>query len=583
MKWMKSLLLLTSLIVSTASIAQLETQKFQVNLLGVNDEIAENIRTNLTVLLQDVDENDFNEQTEDYRARIEQETQNALQPFGYYQANVDVQIIRTDRIQLKIMIGLNRPIRITGLSFKLTGEGANNPDFSDLLTLFPLQKGDIFVHSCYEQGKKAMLTLAIQKGFLNAQYVEHQVDVDLDEYTCHIYLVLDTKERHYFGPVTFDTSALSNKLLQRYVPFQIGEIYAPEKLLVLQSRLSQSDYFTQVNVKTTNSDEPLLVPIRVELTDAKPNQYTIGAGYGTDTGPRGKLSWTRRRINSLGHRLSVQARIAEIYNKIEIDYIIPGQQPSTDRIKINGGFFEDEYSEKQSRIHEIGISEERFIHGWNRKLTLSYMNEKYNAFITNAPIQSKLFLPSLTLVQTKRDDKTNPTHGRRIEFTLRGSVDTLFSDTSFFQSYLLLRWLKSFSETTKGILRLEFGATFPDSVEDLPLSQRFFAGGDYSIRGFAYRSLPFEIDKDGERHPVGGTYLAVGSIELNQTIRKPFGVFTFVDAGNAFRKNDNEIEIGAGVGIEWQTRLGPLKLALAKPITLNGDTWRIHANFGPEI
>src|SRR5262249_22841380 len=147
--------------------------------------------------------------------------------------------------------------------------------------------------------------------------------------------------------------------------------------------------------------------------------------------------------------------------------------------------------------YEFGLSEERQLNSWQRKLGLTYLHESFNAFITNEPVQSKLILPSVTFIQTKRDDLISPRHGRRLEISMRGSVDALISDTSFLQAYLQCRWLHSFNETLKVLIRTEWGFTIPDDSNKLPLSQRFFAGGDLSIRGYGYRSLPREIDKDG--------------------------------------------------------------------------------------
>ncbi len=555
----------------------------QVVITGVDKAMEENIRSNLTLLNEGADEEASRPEQIDERSR--QEILTALQPFGYYEAQVQSQIdVQKNAIKANFKIELGPAIHISAIHFNLIGEGQRDPSLQKLLNLFPLKIGDILIHETYEQGKKALLSKTIQNGYLNALFSEHRVEIDPETKTSQIYLTLLTGPRHTFGEVTFGETALSPELLNRYLPFQPGDLYSPEKIMILQSRLSQSDYFSTTNVKALNEENSTVVPVMVELEDAKPNQYILGAGYGTDTGVRGKVGWTRRRLNSMGHRFSAQAQVSEIYDKIHVDYTIPGKHPYSDKLVFQGGFFDDEFSEKPSQIYEAGGFEEREFNTWKRVLSLNYHHERFNAFITNDIVQSQLILPSVTFIQIKKhDDPADNVSGRRIEMTMRGSVDALISDTSFLQTYLQLKWVHAFDEKTRLLVRGDFGFTAPDDVEKLPLSQRFFAGGDLSLRGYGYRSLPNEIDKEGNYQPVGGAYLAVGSLELVRTIKKPFGVFTFIDAGNAYRRLFDETAIGIGVGVEWQTRLGPVKFAVAKPLTKTSDSWRIHASFGPEL
>ncbi|MBS0290466.1 MAG: BamA/TamA family outer membrane protein [Proteobacteria bacterium] len=555
----------------------------QIIIHGVNKEMEENIRANLSLLNEPQEAEEENARPEQMKQRATQEILTALQPYGYYDAEIQSTLeFENDTLKATFQINLGPPIQVQDLQINIMGDGENDPALQGLNSLFLLKVGDVFVHETYEEGKKAILSKTIQSGYLNATFIEHKVMVDIENHSSTIFLTLFTGERHYFGEVTFENTVLSKRLLDRYLPFEPGAVYSPEKTMLLQTRLSQSDYFASTNVKALTTEGETIVPIVVELEDAKPNQYLLGAGFGTDTGIRGKLGWTRRRLNAMGHRFSVQAQLSEIYDKIYVDYSIPGKRPYTDQIKLQGGFFDDEFSEKPSQIYEAGIIEERVISSWQRRILLNYHHERFNAFITNDIIESKLILPMITFIQIRKSE-SNPDNGRRVEFTVKGSSDALFSDTSFFQVYLQLKWVHAFSDSTRMLIRGDFGVTTPDNIENLPLSQRFFAGGDLSLRGYGYRSLPNEIDNEGNFHPVGGAYLAVGSLELVQTIKKPFGIFGFVDAGNAYRELFVETAIGVGGGLEWQTKLGPIKIALAKPLTKTADSWRIHATFGPEL
>lgn len=558
-------------------------EPISVNITGVDKTLADSLRTNIALLYENTEDIDI-DYLKEYEERTKETALLTLQIFGYYSPEVIPHLrIHNKQIVANIEIHLGQPVIIKKIYLSVSGNDKNNPAIDAILNSFPLKPGERLLHEAYTEGKKAILSKIIQAGYLKAAFTEHQIEVDPSTYSSEIFLTLDPGPRHYFGEVHFNNTVLSSAFLNRYLDFAPGETYSSEKTLALQSSLIQSDYFKHVNVKPNIDEHSPCVPIQVELEDAKPNHYLIGGGYGTDTGLRGKLGWTRRRLNPQGHHLSAKAQIAEVYHIFQLDYTIPGKHPQTDSLKFKTEYQEEEYSEQPSQVYEAGVIEERFLSGWLRRISVNYRHEQFPAFGTGDTIHSKLVLPSISFIQTKYNPNAAFKQGRHIEFTMRGSVDALISDTSFFQSTLQVKWLKAFSDTFKTSFRTELGFTLPDDSDNLPLSQRFFAGGDVSLRGYGYRSLPNEIDKNGVLHPVGGAYLAIGSLELTYTVKKPFNVFTFFDAGNAFRRNNNEIAMGTGVGIEWETKLGPVKFAVAKPLTKPADSWRIHASFGPEL
>lgn len=101
------------------------------------------------------------------------------------------------------------------------------------------------------------------------------------------------------------------------------------------------------------------------------------------------------------------------------------------------------------------------------------------------------------------------------------------------------------------------------AVRDLPASERFFAGGDTTVRGFALDQLgrPETLDKDG--FPNGGTGVVILNAELRMPVRGGFGVVGFVDAGNVWA-NASDIDLGqlrrtVGFGIRYKSPVGPIR------------------------
>ena len=101
-------------------------------------------------------------------------------------------------------------------------------------------------------------------------------------------------------------------------------------------------------------------------------------------------------------------------------------------------------------------------------------------------------------------------------------------------------------------------------MTDLPASERFFAGGDSTVRGFALDRLGTEATLNADGYPTGGNAMAVFNLELRTPHVKGVGLVGFLDAGNVFLRvsdlNLGEIRASAGVGIRYRSPLGPLRL-----------------------
>jgi translocation and assembly module TamA len=121
--------------------------------------------------------------------------------------------------------------------------------------------------------------------------------------------------------------------------------------------------------------------------------------------------------------------------------------------------------------------------------------------------------------------------------------------------------------------RGEFGTTLVNDFADLPVSQRFFAGGDYSIRGYDYKSLG---PKDETGEVVGGTNLLVGSIEAQYMFKPNWDFAVFYDTGNAYDRNHFEPEQGAGVGVGRNLPFGIVRLYGAVALSKADHPTRLH-------
>ena len=110
------------------------------------------------------------------------------------------------------------------------------------------------------------------------------------------------------------------------------------------------------------------------------------------------------------------------------------------------------------------------------------------------------------------------------------------------------------------------GEPLVDSVDDLPGSERFFAGGEASVRGFALDRLTTPGTVDANGFPLGGSALVLFNAELRVPAWRQLGVVAFLDAGNVFRRVSDidfgEIRGTVGFGVRYQSPAGPIRVDL---------------------
>ena len=105
---------------------------------------------------------------------------------------------------------------------------------------------------------------------------------------------------------------------------------------------------------------------------------------------------------------------------------------------------------------------------------------------------------------------------------------------------------------------------FSAVIRDLPASERFFAGGDTTVRGFALDRLGTEETLDPQGFPQGGNGLAVFNLETRAPYWKNLQFVWFMDAGNVFRRASDiqldELRVTSGVGVRYRSPIGPLRV-----------------------
>jgi outer membrane protein insertion porin family len=206
--------------------------------------------------------------------------------------------------------------------------------------------------------------------------------------------------------------------------------------------------------------------------------------------------------------------------------------------------------------------------------------------------QVRLSSVSSSLIRDTRDDPLGPSHGTLFGIDSEVAARSIGSEVGFVKSFVqgfAYRRLPGRRGTVFAAgVRLGLAAGFsrevpevgPDNrpvlgpdgetvlvrVDDLPASERFFAGGDTTVRGFGLDQLGTPETLDANGFPRGGNSVLVLNGELRVPVWHDVGVVAFLDGGNVFRRIENfdlgEVRGAVGFGLRYRSPIGPLRFDL---------------------
>ena len=553
-----------------------------IEIPDVSDEIANNIRAFLS-LTRYAERKDLTQETVTrLQRRIVTETRDALQPLGYYDPAVEYKSAHEgENWKVTILVQLGRPVRLSEVAIDIEGPGRNVRSIRELMTQDTLKPGLRLNHGSYENVKGELVRTAKNEGFLDAHLTKSELIVDRVERRANVTLQLETGERYLYGQIDIAQDVINDEPMRRLLRMQTGDPYTLDSLLRTQYVLDDSQYFSSVDIESGEPDHTAhTVPMKISAEPRRKHRYGASLGYGTDTRVRGRFTWENRRVNDDGHRLRVDLLGSSVIKEITGRYSIPVFDVALEKLEFTSTAREEEKSQLTSKVVEVGSSLTQVVGGrWQRVLGMKLSNEK-----TIEPTAGQrtdfYIIPSVSFA-------TLPSYitGRRARpyylfAELRGSPETLGSDASFLQLRLQGERVFDLAPLWHLHTRAELGLSWVAETSQLPASQRFFAGGERSVRGFNLNELS-PLNQFGEK--VGGEYLAVGSIEIQRDLPKNFGIAAFYDIGNAFDNLHDPLEYSVGIGGRYQIAVATFGLDVAQALSESGRSPKLHLYISTEF
>jgi len=463
-------------------------------------------------------------------------------------------------VQVNVELGLPTNVNSVQISFvNAVVEQAIPAELQQSIqSQWSLKKGALFRDEDWTHAKAQVIESLIDHGYAAAKISNSEAIVQ--DQQAALSIVLDSGPMFRFGELHIQgLNSYGTWLLGRYHPPVKGDPYNQASLIKFQRELQNSPYFSSVTVSIDpNPELASSIPVNVTVHERKRYDVGLGAGYSSNTGARGEISFQDRDFYSDAFNLKSVLRIEQVRQIGYADIFLPPR--ASGYLDSFGVLFER--SDIEGLLTQTAaFGAKRFIieSGVEKRLGLSFIYEKSEV---NGKDQTNTKALYASIGRTWRavDNTFDPRRGHITQLDIGGASKAFLSDQNFVRLYgKYQRWIPA-GERDVIILRAEAGYVLaPDDV-GIPKESLFRAGGTGSVRGYAFQSLG--VNQQGS--VVGGRVLTTASAEYVHWLEGNWGVAGFIDIGDAAdRFTDLKMNQGIGLGLRYKTPAGPIALDLA--------------------
>jgi translocation and assembly module TamA len=443
---------------------------------------------------------------------------------------------------------------------------------------WPLKPGTAFRNGAWSSAKSAALAKLRAEGYASATMSGTSAQVDAQQHTVRLFVVADsgplyrTGELKIEGLVHHDAQTVRN-----LAGFGPGTPASESLLLDYQERLQQSGLFDRAAV-TLDPDvsTSAAAPVTVRLGEQKLHQATVGLGVSADTGPRTTFEYSNRRV--FGQAATARLKLGLARDEQTLDSEISTHPRERFYRYLVGATAarEDSGTDIVSSVSaRVGRAQE------TPRIDRLVFLQVERAIVRNDLFreQADAVSANYQVVYRKLDNLLLPTRGYSlsVQTGLGYATSNAARSGPFTRLYGRLTGYRPIG-SWYGTGRVELGQVIHANGVTVPDTLQFRAGGDGSVRGYAYRSLSPMID-DVE---VGGDVLFTTSVEIARPISAKYPLIwwaLFADAGNA---DDSWHElspvVGVGAGLRIRSPVGPLSIDLAYGEAVK--RFRLHLSVG---
>ena len=380
--------------------------------------------------------------------------------------------------------------------------------------------------------------------------------------------------------------------LRGLAPWKTGDTYDPEDVAELERRLLDTAVYDAVTVSVAPAAKTTaegLRPVIVSLAERKPRTIEGGASYSTSEGPGVNVRWTHYNRLGRADTIALFGQVSDRDTRAGGEISLPHWRRPQQTLKTGL----EAYRVQTDAYDERGV-------GGHADVTRRYGRTSYVTAGAAVDLTHSKEIKAGTLTTLGRNlvtgkvlgdllldrsnDPLNPTSGWRLSARVEPTL--ILGDTNL--PYLRLvsqgTYYQPLDKGAHTVLagRLRLGRILNGTVDQIPASQRFYAGGGGSVRGFPYQAVGPRYD---DNTPIGGVFLLESSVEVRRDLTPKWGVALFADAGAVGSSGPvdfQDLAVGAGVGVRYNLGFAPIRVDVAAPLQRpRGDSpFQVYVSIG---
>ena len=523
----------------------------------------------------------------DRRAREDAELLGELlRAYGYYDASVTTRVeAAAGAAPVQVTLEAKPGPQYRFAEVRLPGIERAGADADELRAAFGVDPNEPVNAAAVTGGEAALRVELGRRGYAFADVGTLDIAVDHATRTATLELPVEPKGTRRFGRFIVEGRELFDEQhLGTVARLEPGETLSSDMVDDLRRALVATGLVSTVSIRPVAREGSDVVDLAVAMERAPPRTIAGEAGYGTGEGARVELSWEHRNLirpegavrfrGIAGTEEQLLSATLRRNNFRERDQVLTAQVAASqiDRRAYDArSFLVGAAIERQTNI----IWQKQWT--WSVGADLIATDERDVNIATGTTRRRTFFIGALpaTLSYDGSDDLLDPTRGYRLSG--RFSPEASLQRGAF--GYSRAQVDGSFYQPLTGTVvlagRARLGTIFGASRDRIAPSRRFYAGGGGSVRGYGFQRLgPRDPVFDD---PIGGRSLAEFAMEARVRYGN-FGIVPFLDAGNIYTSPLPELDdlrFGAGLGVRYHTRFGPIRVDVGTPLDRRRDDPRI--------
>ena len=512
---------------------------------------------------------------------------------GYFRAEVTVAADPADAHRILIRLVPGEPATVGRFTLEFDGELARGAESGDQKALdleaslrseWEMQPGQVFRNGNWDGAKSQTLSALRAEGYASAIWTATAAQVDPATNKARLFLVVDTGPRFLAGDLVVEgIERQPESNVRQLAGFGRGTPLTQKRLLDYQDRLQKTGLFDQVAViYDPDPAQAAQATVTVRVHEQSLHQATVALGYNSLSKARVTLEHVDRRVFGLPATtsnkvqwgsdiqewdFSLATHPAESFHSWIVGSTVSSIQTTNDLVRaasVRFGRTQDSNALTRTTYAQVERSMQctprpKFVGPHLPGIPKDYWYDCVDARAVSL---------NQANVWRNVDSVVLPTDG----WTLSGQVgvgyaggppsvndeDSGYGPYTRLYGRLTRYWALPSSFYLQG--RLELGQIVVREHVPMPDAEQWRAGGEDSVRGYAWRSLAFEENGN----VVGGNSLITTSVEIAHPFTASLPSVwwaTFIDAGHAApRFSDLKMSVGYGVGVRWRSPVGPLKI-----------------------